>query len=298
MTRALYNAMLAEAAIEIRHRLGLASDETVETAIVLGTGWGDAFPLEATRTANMAEIAAFQGLEEMVGHKRRFEIGTVEVSAPKRPTLRPRTPRSGATLNIPTETRRVIVLRGRIHMNEGTLNPSVLLKVRLQIDVLIEMGVTKFLLTAAVGSLREDLLPGSIVIIDRFISFGQDQMPNYPGEFVSIDNAMNRAMVANLNFPHVSHVFFCGPHFESGDDKAEMARRGADVVGMSVKPEVFTVAVARVFGGHPDVSVLALGYVSNGMDEQMDDEKHRQRALKDAPQLAEAIMQALTRWTD
>ena len=278
MTRALYNAMLAEAAEDLRHRLGLAPDETVETAIVLGTGWGDVFTFEATQTANITELAAFQRLDPMTTHKRRYEIGTLRING--KPKL-------------------IIALRGRVHMNESTFDPGIRLLVRLQIDVLIKLGVKKLLLTTAVGSLDDEEVPvRGVVAFSEFPAYGQDIMPNFPGEFVSIPSALNRRMLDVLPFSQAPHVFWVGSHFEELKDKLEMRRIGGRVVRMSTKPEVFTVAVARIHGDHPDVSVVALGYVSNGRDETMNDDEHRRRAQEDAPKLVEAIITTLDLWTD
>ncbi len=148
--------MLQECECELRHRLELGPEETIPFAIVLGTGWGDAFPFTATHTVPLNQIGAFSQLDELEGHERRLELGLMEING--KPT-------------------RVIVLRGRIHMNEDTFNPAVRLMVRLQIEMLIKLGVKKFLLTAAVGGLLPELRAGEVVVVDSFPSWGNETLP-------------------------------------------------------------------------------------------------------------------------
>lgn len=281
MNRKLYEAMRAEAGQELRHRLGLGPGEKIEMAVVLGTGWGNAFPFQADRTAEMANIAAFQGLEVLEGHARRFEIGTIELEHGRKV--------------------RIVVLRGRIHMNESTFDLRVRALVRLQIDVLIELGVEKFLLTAAVGALRKEIEPRRVMIIEAFPSYGQDVMPAFPGEFVNIEEALDQDMINHLDTPWAigPYIFFQGPHFENTQhDKPAMRALGGAVVGMSVKPEVFTVAAARQLRGMKNLHVVALGYVSNDPTETMSDDEHRRRALEDAQMLSDALLLTINRWSD
>jgi purine nucleoside phosphorylase len=279
MNKRQYERTLERAAKKLRGRLGLSRTDSIDTAVVLGTGWGDSFPFNAHRVVKMSDVVAFRGLEEMPGHKRQFEIGTVDLS--------------GAL-------HRIVALRGRIHMNEDTFDPRVRILVRLQIDVLIKLGVRKFILTAAVGSLKSDLLARNIVVVDSFPGFGQDIMPNFPGEFTNIKGALNGAMIEKLkdSFRQGSYVFFRGSHFEDKTrDKYQMAAMGGTVVGMSVKPECFTIAAARQRLGF-DISAVVLCYVTNDMVEEMDDAMHRARAEEDKDALSQAIIKTLTLWTD
>ncbi len=265
--------MLQKCERDLRHRFDLAHDEEIDAAIVLGTGWGDAFPFEATHTVRLTEIGAFSKLDELEGHERRLELGTVEVDG---------------------KPKRVIVLRGRIHMNEDTFNPDVRLMVRLQIEVLIKLGVKKFVLTCAAGALWGHLSMGDLFYITDFVSWGSDTMPLFPGEFVNpaacIDQDATRhfqpdgALRERDELNMGPYVMFRGPHFESIGDKRLMLNSGGAVVGMSVKPECSVAAL------YPDVKVIPVALITNDNKETPDHETHRDRAKEVAEKLSRALM--------
>jgi len=266
--------MLQECERDLRHRFDLAPDEEIGTAIVLGTGWGDAFPFEATHTVPLTEVGAFSKLDELEGHERRLELGTVEIDG---------------------KPKRVIVLRGRIHMNEDTFNPDVRLMVRLQIEVLIKLGVKKFIITCAAGALWNHLSKGDLFYITDFVSWGSDTMPLFPGEFVNpaacidqdagqhfrVGGALREDGEEYYSGPY---VMFRGPHFESIGDKRLMLNSGGAVVGMSVKPECSVAAL------YPDVKIIPVALITNDNKETPDHETHRDRAKEVAQKLSRALM--------
>ncbi|NQV89698.1 MAG: hypothetical protein HQ488_05220 [Parcubacteria group bacterium] len=269
-------ALLETTVCELRKALGLYPGETVDTVIVLGTGWGDAFPFDATRTVALTDLAGFEGLDELPGHERRFEIGTTV---------------------LPDGThKRVIIQRGRIHMNEDTFNPDVHIMARLQTEVLIRLGAKKFILTAAVGGLLPELKPGDIVVVDSFPSWGNEVLPNWPGAFNEPANALDTDVIERFAASHVtggdesprlvigSYVFFRGSHFEDRKhDKPRMRSIGGVVVGMSCKPE------CAVIMEHPDVKATVVCCVSNDDKEKPNHEKHRANLQAQAKHLAGVI---------
>ncbi len=265
--------MLAEAEAELRHRFGLSKTNAIETGVVLGTGWGSQLQTDGSRVAPMNTMGAFTGLEVLDGHRRQFEIATVN-------------------------DRPVLVLRGRIHMNEDTFNPNVRAMVRLQIEVMIRLGVKRFVLTSAVGGLTSEYRTGDLVFIRHFLSWGQEVFPLFPGEFKDPERCLCVPIEAitisdDLVTKGARHVFFRGTHFESRTDKRNMASMGGHVVGMSLKPEC---AVAAL---HPGVKVVPLGYITNDNEEAPEHGVHLQRARDDAERLSRALNYFLTdySWT-
>ncbi len=274
-TRSLMGRMSLECGDDLTHRFQLDTDEIVDTAVILGTGWGDAFPFEATHTTSMHELAGYSGkLDELDGHQRRLELGTVDLGDGKR--------------------KRIIVQRGRVHMNEGEFNPFAPMMVRLQIESLIAMGVTKFVMTCAVGAIWDHLREGDLYYITDFLSWGSDVMPLFPGEFVNpaacIDltganyfKGKGSLRQDKRHLYHGPHIMFYGPHFESIADKRRMKEAGAGVVGMSIKPECTIAAL------YPDVSVRPIALVTNDNQEAPDHKTHRDRAKEVADKLAMAL---------
>lgn len=273
MNRAIYDRQVNRCAAWLRRHLKLAPEEHIETAFVLGTGWGDAFAFEPDAQVAMKELhGPFVHLEDLDGHARRYEIGTVT-------------------------GRRIIVQRGRVHMNEFVFNPEGKLAVRAQIEVLLRLGVKNFVLTTGVGSLSTDIAPGDVVFIDGWLSAWSEEMPLFPGEFTNPEDVLQTQMIdaitqaapEGLRVVHGSHVFWQGPHFEGRRyDKSSMRHAGGDCVSMSVKPEA---AVASLYADQ-GVKIIALGFVCNTQEEAMEHEHHRNVAREAAPKLAR-LLQAI-----
>ncbi len=274
ITRADYETLLRTTEVRLRELLRLGPEEQVDTATILGTGWGDAFEFEAEHTVPMTDLDAFKELEVVEGHARQFEIGRAN-------------------------GRRVLVLRGRIHMNEDTFNPDVRHMARLQVELLIKLGATNLVPTCGVGSLDEELEPGSVMLISSFVSAGGGEVfPLFPGEFVEPASVLDPELIAtafNADEDNViscdgPHVFWRGPHFEGVEhDKANLAALGGRTVGMSVKPEC---AIAAL---HKGVRVLAPAFVTNPPTKQ-DHAEHiavAKRAAKPLAKLLTAIIGAL-----
>jgi 5'-methylthioadenosine phosphorylase len=123
------------------------------------------------------------------------------------------------------------------------------------ISALKELGVTRVLATTAVGSLRDNLPQGSLVIIDQFIDFTKNREDTfYNGEnedgVVHTDftepycpqlrNYLNDVMSEKeINFTN-GGTYICteGPRYETPAEIKAFALWGADVVGMTGVPEV------------------------------------------------------------
>ncbi len=265
MRKEAYELALNATVDNLRAMLSLGAQETVKTAIVLGTGWADAFAFEAKHKASMTDLGGtFADVEAVEGHARCFEIGTVN-------------------------GHRIIVLRGRVHMNEFTFNPAGAIAVRAQIEVLLKLGVKKLILTAGVGALKPEIRGGEIIFITGWVSSWSETMPLFPGEFVNAEETIRperfhelsaRASSVGLAAHQGLAVFWRGPNFEGRKrDKAAMSEAGGSCVGMSIKPEAVVAAL------YPDVEVIPVGFFTNGMFDPMTHERHRDVALAAAPHL-------------
>ena len=158
----------------------------------------------------------------------------------------------------------VIMLSGRIHYYEHG-KPDAM---RVPLEALKGIGVTKLFLTNAAGSLREDLPPGSVMRITDHINFsgtnpliGEADEGRFVGMTSAYDAGLGAAMekAAERTGTPISkgvYMWFSGPSFETPAE-IRMARiLGADAVGMSTVPEVI---LARFLG----LKVAAASVVTN-----------------------------------
>lgn len=254
----------------IRDRLNISCDGGEIIGLVLGTGWGDVLEIKESREISFSEIPGFEKLAPLEGHARQVVFGQLG-------------------------DKNVIVLRGRVHLNEAPNDPEIPKMVRLQIEMLCALGVKTFILTSAVGSLGEKFHVGEVAIIDGFITLFAPDMPLYGGEFVSPEDMLDDALMqiactegsdlsvrSGGNFSSAyfgGHAMVRGPFFEGRRyDKRILTDLGASVVGMSILPEA---CIAALY----DARVLALGFVTNDDIAAHSHEKNLARAKEKSPYL-------------
>ncbi len=171
-----------------------------------------------------------------------------------------------------------------------------LINYRANIAALVQLGVTRVLATNAVGSLRLDLLPGSLVLLSDFIDFTRRRPLSYfdPPEAVASDQSSvisDQSSVISHHSPLTPSVihtdfsepycrelratveeaavgldidllprgtYLCadGPRFETPAEIALFAQWGADVVGMTGLPEA-------VFAREAGLCYAAVAIVTN-----------------------------------
>lgn len=117
------------------------------------------------------------------------------------------------------------------------------------VRLLKEQGVQAVLATAAVGSLRTDWTPGTLVILNDFLDFMREVNTLYHEEVVHTDftepfSPLLRDALLNaahqLNIPVQSEgVYVCapGPRYETPAEIRMFRMLGGDVIGMTVVPE-------------------------------------------------------------
>jgi len=118
-----------------------------------------------------------------------------------------------------------------------------------------QLGATQVFATAAVGSLREYMPPGSFVIVDQFLDFTKSRPVTYydgshPSGIVHVDmtepycrrlsEALAQASSANNIAVVKGGVYVCteGPRFETPAEIRMFRQLGGDIVGMTSVPEV------------------------------------------------------------
>ena len=117
---------------------------------------------------------------------------------------------------------------------------------RANIDALKNVGVTKIIATNSVGSMNEDMPPGSFVIPDDFLDFSQDRVKTfYEDKVVHIDVTEAycpslRDVLAQSGDVILGGTYVCteGPRFETPAEIRMFKMLGGDLVGMTGVPEV------------------------------------------------------------
>jgi len=140
----------------------------------------------------------------------------------------------------------VLLLSGRVHYYEKG-NAAAMRPV---LEVLQGLGIEKLILTNAAGSLREDLAPGSVMLITDHINFsgtnpliGEETDKRFVGMTSAYDAGMREtiekaAKAEGIDIDSGVYMWFSGPSFETPAEICMARTMGADAVGMSTVPEV------------------------------------------------------------
>ncbi len=233
-----YVTWIEEAAGAVRARTRLVP----RVGVVLGTGLGDfADALELETVVPFAEIP-------------HFPVSTVESHAGEL--------HLGRLAGQP-----VAVLKGRVHYYEGYAMRQVAFPVR----VLRALGCRTLVVTNAVGGMNPDMPPGSIVITTDHINLMGDnpligpnddelgpRFPDMSEPYACSLVALAERVALELAIPLQRGVLVAvpGPNLETAAEYRFLRWIGADIVGMSLVPEV----LAAVHGGQ---RVLALNVVTD-----------------------------------
>ena len=217
----------------------VAGTEPVGAAIVLGTGLGGL--ADAAEEAVAIPFSDLPGFPQasVSGHAGRLVIGRIG-------------------------GRRVLLVQGRAHTYERgdarAMKPV--------IDTLAELGAGALLLTNAAGSLRPDMPPGSIMVIEDHIAlFGPNPLIGEPGDgrFVPMNDAYDpalREMIAHgaarrrIALFEGVYAWVTGPSFETPAEIRALSVLGAQAVGMSTVPEV-------ILARHAGLKVAGLSLITN-----------------------------------
>lgn len=229
---------LAPALTTLRARI----TETPQVALVLGSGLGSlADEIEGGVSVGYGEVPGMRA-SAVVGHAGRFRTGRLF-------------------------GHQVIAMQGRVHLYEGHSPTHVVMGVRL----MLQLGARTLLISNAAGGIREDLTPGTLMVIDDHINLtgknclvGPDDPalgPRFPDMSEAYDlqlraSAQRVATLAHVPIATGVYAGLLGPTYETPAEIRMLRVLGADAVGMST---VLEVIAAR----HMGARVLGISCITN-----------------------------------
>lgn len=213
-----------------------------EIAVILGSGLGPlAAEVENPILMHYKDIPNFK-VSTIAGHAGELISGTIK-------------------------GRKVLVMNGRFHYYEGHDMDVVTFPIR----VFAKLGITNLLVTNAAGGIKDDLTPGSIMLINDHLSimcpsplrgpnldeFGprfKDMTEVYTKELRKLAHQVADQHQIPLN--EGVYCYFTGPQYETPAEIRAVRTLGADAAGMSTVPEAI---IAR----HCGMRVLGLSLCTN-----------------------------------
>ncbi len=173
---------------------------------------------------------------------------------------------------------RVAVFGGRAHYYESGRGDAM----RHSLEVLKALGAEALIVTNAAGSLRADIPPGELMLLEDHINFsGLNPLigEQTDARFVPMIDAHDPGLRAGLKaaakaegvaLPEGVYVWYSGPSFETPAEIRAINVLGGDAVGMSTVPEVI---LARFLG----LRVAAISTITNmaaGMSDEAISHEH------------------------
>ena len=158
----------------------------------------------------------------------------------------------------------VVMLAGREHYYENGRADAM----RGAIETLAALGVTTLIATNAAGSLREDIPPGSVMLIEDHVNWsGLNPLIGERSDtrFLNMVDAYDPALLGalreaadaeNIEAPSGVYMWFSGPSFETPAEIRMARSLGADAVGMSTVPEV-------ILARHAGLRVAGASVITN-----------------------------------
>lgn len=210
--------MSVEACLEIIRDRG--GDAGVKVVCILGSGLGHLANTVDGVAIDYADLPGFP-VTGVSGHNPKLVIGNLE--------------------GVP-----VAILGGRAHFYEhGRAD-----EMRTALSVMAALGAEQLFATNAAGSMREDLPPGDLMLIEDHINFsGRSPLIGEPTDkrFVNLTDAYDAQIRSRLqklaansgqNLLEGVYAWYSGPNFETPAEIRALRTLGADAVGMSTVPEV------------------------------------------------------------
>ncbi len=230
---------VASAVASIRKVHGSAFPETV---LILGSGLGRFG--EHVKAETILPYDTIEGfpVSTVAGHQGRLLIGEA----------------GGAPL---------ACMQGRLHVYEGHPIQEIAVPIR----TFRALGVKRLIVTNAAGSLRKNMGPGSLMVIEDHINLSgcnpligpndDETGPRFPDMSTVYDVELRTRLRAAGEAEDVKldagvYLYTTGPSFETPAEIRMFAKLGADAVGMSTVPE----AIVAV---HCGMRVVGLSLITN-----------------------------------
>jgi xanthosine phosphorylase len=260
-----------EAAQVLTERAGAAP----RVGVVLGSGLGQV--ADAVENATAIPYADLPGFPQptVEGHAGRAVAGSIG--------------------GVP-----VVALQGRAHLYEGVH----LDELRTPVRALKAAGAEILVLTNAAGSMRADLGPGSLMLIEDHINLtginvlvgpNDDELgPRFPSLRDAYDpdlraDARKAAREIGVQLTEGVYLAVSGPSFESPAEIRAFHTLGADAVGMSTVHETI---VAR----HCGLRVAAVSAISNYAEGMSEEAVSHEQTLRDAGKAADDLAPLITKF--
>lgn len=252
-------------------------DITPKFGLILGSGLGEL----AEKIENPVDIpySDLQGFGDcsVAGHTGVLTIGTMS--------------------GVP-----VVCMRGRSHYYEGNDN----IAMQTPIYTLKSIGCETLIITNAAASLRPEVKPGSLSIINDHINFSfrnplvgpnnSDYGPRFPGMENAYDHDLRLQLkeIANelkITLPEGVYLGVLGPSYETPAEIRAFKILGADLVGMSTVPEV-------IVASHCGLRVAAISSITNMACGMSDEKLNHENVLIVAKNAASNLIKLLTRYME
>lgn len=262
--------MIKQSVEFIKQNLSLKNPKT---AIILGSGLsGFASELSNTKVVKYKDIPGFPH-STVQGHKGELIRGFIGDNE-------------------------VVCLNGRFHLYEGH-DAGVIKDV---MYILKDLGITRLIVTNAAGSLRNDLEPGSLMLIKDHINFsGKNPLvgandDNYGPRFPSMNNAYTIglrsqmkeiAQSLNIKLQEGVYLMVLGPNFETSAEVKAFGILGADAVGMSTVPEVISAV-------HCSMEVLGVSVITNYAAGLVNNTPSHKETLDEAQKASDKLVKLVT----
>jgi xanthosine phosphorylase len=194
----------------------------------------------------------------------------------------------------------VVAFQGRAHLYEGVD----LDRIRIPVRALQAAGAEILVLTNAAGSLRVDLGPGGLMLIEDHINMSGVNVLSGPNEdelgprFPTLRDAYDPELRADMRVAARElgiellegvYVAVSGPSFETPAEIRAFHTLGADAVGMSTVHET---TVAR----HCGLRVVAVSAITNYAEGMSDDPVTHEQTLRDGAKAAGDLSALITRF--
>jgi purine-nucleoside phosphorylase len=215
-----------------------AGTDPVSIGLILGSGLGHLAEAVDGTAIDYADLPGFPHAG-VSGHNPKLVIGDLEGT-------------------------RVAVFGGRAHYYESGRGDAM----RLPLEVLTALGAEALIATNAAGSMRADIQPGDLMLLNDHINFsGLNPLIGEPSDrrFVPMKDAYDPGIRAALKqaaedegiaLAEGVYAWYSGPSFETPAEIRAIHMLGADAVGMSTVPEVI---LARFLG----LKAAAISTVTN-----------------------------------
>ena len=229
-----------------------AGTEPVKLGLILGSGLGHLAHAVDGVAIPYADLPGFPHVG-VSGHNPHLHIGTLD----------------GV---------RVAVFGAREHYYENGNSAAM----RPALDILQALGADHLIVTNAAGSLRPDIRPGDLMLLNDHINFsGLNPLigEKTDARFVPMTTAHDPDLRAALRaaakaegvaLPEGVYAWYSGPSFETPAEIRAIKILGGDAVGMSTVPEVI---LARFLG----LKVAAISTITNmaaGMSDEQISHEH------------------------